>query len=82
VKTIAAQGSKKPKKPKRPAENETIGYCPYIEFRFYDTNNTTIDFIIISPGQRQSPCVSFNKSQVTAYSGAEVTEKVPEDLLE
>jgi hypothetical protein len=66
----------------QPAENKTIGYCPYIEFWFYDTNNKTTEFTIISPGQRQSPCVSFNESQVTAYSGAKVTEKIPEDLLE
>jgi hypothetical protein len=65
-----------------PAENETNGSCPYIEYWFYDTDNKTIDFTLISPGQRQSPCISVNGSQIVAYSGSTVTETIPKDLLE
>jgi hypothetical protein len=65
-----------------PAENATTGGCPYIQFWFYDTSNQTIDFTYITPGQLQSPCISFHGNQVAAYSGFTLPTVPPAELLE
>ena len=65
-----------------PTGNETTGSSPYLQFWFYDTNNQIVGFTFITPGQLQSPCISFNGSQVAAYSGVTLASKPPTDLLE
>jgi hypothetical protein len=65
-----------------PATNQTTADCPYLQFWFYDTNNQTVDFTFITPGQAQAPCISFNGIQVVAYSGFTMTTTPPAELLE
>lgn len=65
-----------------PSQNSTTGGCPCLEFFFYDTNNKIVQFTYITPGQLQSPCISFNGSQVASYSGVTLTMAPPEELVE
>ncbi|KIM93507.1 hypothetical protein OIDMADRAFT_61441 [Oidiodendron maius Zn] len=55
--------------------------CPYIQFSFYDANDSITGFTYITPGQIHSPCITFD-GQVTAYSGITMLATVPEELLE
>jgi hypothetical protein len=65
-----------------PAENTTTWGCPYIESWFYDKSSQIVDFTFITPGQLQSSCISFNRSQIAAYSGVILASTPPTDVLE
>lgn len=55
--------------------------CPYIQFGFYDANNSITGSTYVTPGQIHLPCITFD-GEVTAYSGVTMLTTVPDGLLE
>jgi hypothetical protein len=62
-----------------PTKNATE--CPYIQFSFFNSDNQSIGWTFIAPGQNRSSCVKFNSAAVS-YSAVTMSAGVPEDLLE
>jgi hypothetical protein len=56
--------------------------CPYIQFEFFDASNQTAGVTYITPGQNYTPCVTFDGTQVVAYSGGTMLVEPPKNLLE
>ena len=61
--------------------NKNATDCPYIQFDFFNSNNQSVGWTFIAPGQNYTPCVQFSSAAVS-YSAVTMFAGVPESLLE